>query len=177
MKKLMMTMIAAVMMSSAAFAQDNQKECKCSEKKADNTEMVKHRTDKMVKKYGLNDQQAAQLLEVNTKYSDKMEPRGQHHHPGKGRPPKDGKKMDKKTDGNTGATAQQPQESKRQELTEEQKAKFEAERKEHEATRQAYEGELQKIMTPEQFKNYQEDMKKHGDRGPRGPRPDKKDKQ
>mgnify|MGYP002626982802 CR=1 FL=1 len=123
MKKLMMTMIAAVMMSSAAFAQDNQKECKCSEKKADNTEMVKHRTDKMVKKYGLNDQQAAQLLEVNTKYSDKMEPRGQHHHPGKGRPPKDGKKMDKKTDGNTGATAQQTQESKRQELTEEQRSR------------------------------------------------------
>ncbi len=55
-------MIAAVLMSSAAFAQE-EKKCECKNcKKPDKTEMVKHRTDKFAKKYGLNDQQAASLL-------------------------------------------------------------------------------------------------------------------
>ena len=66
MKKMMMTMIAAVLMSSAAFAQE-EKKCECKCKQPDKTEMVKHRTDRVVKKYGLNDQQAASLLELNTK--------------------------------------------------------------------------------------------------------------
>ena len=160
----MMTLIAAVLMSSAAFAQDEKKECKCPEKKPDKTEMVKHRTDGMVKKFGLDENQAAQLLELNTKYADKMKPRGHHkHRPGAGRPPKDDKKIDNKTDANTGATAQQ-----------------EADRKQHDADRKAYEEELQKIMTADQYAAYQADMKKHGDRGPRGPRgprPEKKDKE
>ena len=42
----------------------------------------------------------------------------------------------------------------------------------------AYDEELQKIMTPEQYKNYKADMEKrrkegpHGPRGQRGPRPE-----
>ena len=171
MKKLMMTLIAAVLMSSAAFAQDEKKECKCPEKKPDKTEMVKHRTDGMVKKFGLDENQAAQLLELNTKYADKMKPRGHHkHRPGAGRPPKDDKKIDKKTDANTGATAQQEADRKQ----------HDADRKQHEADRKAYEEELQKIMTADQYAAYQADMKKNGDRGPRGPRgprPEKKDKE
>ena len=127
MKKMMMTMIAAVLMSSAAFAQE-EKKCECKNcKKPDKTEMVKHRTDKFAKKYGLNDQQAASLLELNTKYADKF-----------GGPP---------------------------ELTEEQKAKFEARRQEMEANRKAYETELKKILTADQFKQYEADMKNHKGHG------------
>ena len=64
-----MTMIAAVLMSSVAFAQE-EKKCECKNcKQPDKTEMVKHRTDRVVKKYGLNDQQAASLLELNTKWT------------------------------------------------------------------------------------------------------------
>ena len=165
MKKFMMTMIAAVLMSSAAFAQEEKKcECKCN-KKPDKTEMVKHRTDKIVKKYGLNDQQAASLLELNTKYADKFgAPRGRHHHHGM----KHGKKHENKTAANTGATPQQSRgDKKRPELTEEQKAKFEARRKEMEANRQAYETELKKIMTADQYKQYEADMKKHKGHGPK----------
>ena len=154
----MMTMMAAVMMSTAAFAQDckDGKECKCSGKKGDKTEMVKHRTDKMVEKYGLNDQQAAQLLDLNTKYADKLEPRGghRHHHgPKAGEGARD-KKEKPRTDAETGATAQPD-------------SKFEARPKEHEADRKAYEEELQKIMTAEQYEAYQADMKKHKGHGPK----------
>jgi len=171
MKKMMFMMMAALMMSMTAVAQDDKQDKK-PEKKFDKTEMIKHRTDQTAKKYNLNSDQTAQLLALNTKYADKFGPRG--HKPGKGRPPRGMKKSGEQTDANSGATA--PQEGKkRPEMTEEQKAKFEAERKAEMEARKAYDAELQKIMTADQFKQYQEDMKKQGDRKPRGKKPGKKD--
>lgn len=165
MKKMMMTMIAAVLMSSAAFAQE-EKKCECKCKQPDKTEMVKHRTDRVVKKYGLNDQQAASLLELNTKYADKFGgPRGHH---GKKHGMRHGKKHEGQADATTGATTPQPRgDKKRPELTEEQKAQFEARRQEMEANRKAYETELKKILTDDQFKQYEADMKKHKRHGHR----------
>ncbi len=161
----MMTMIAAVLMSSAAFAQE-EKKCECKCKQPDKTEMVKHRTDRVVKKYGLNDQQAASLLELNTKYADKFGgPRGHH---GKKHGMRHGKKHEGQADATTGATTPQPRgDKKRPELTEEQKAQFEARRQEMEANRKAYETELKKILTEDQFKQYEADMKKHKRHGHR----------
>ena len=161
----MMTMIAAVLMSSAAFAQE-EKKCECKCKQPDKTEMVKHRTDRVVKKYGLNDQQAASLLELNTKYADKFGgPRGHH---GKKHGMRHGKKHEGQADATTGATNPQPRgDKKRPELTEEQKAQFEARRQEMEANRKAYETELKKILTEDQFKQYEADMKKHKRHGHR----------
>lgn len=165
MKKMMMTMIAAVLMSSAAFAQE-EKKCECKCKQPDKTEMVKHRTDRVVKKYGLNDQQAASLLELNTKYADKFGgPRGHH---GKKHGMRHCKKHEGQADATTGATTPQPRgDKKRPELTEEQKAQFEARRQEMEANRKAYETELKKILTEDQFKQYEADMKKHKRHGHR----------
>ena len=165
MKKMMMTMIAAVLMSSAAFAQE-EKKCECKCKQPDKTEMVKHRTDRVVKKYGLNDQQAASLLELNTKYADKFGgPRGHH---GKKHGMRHGKKHEGQADATTGATNPQPRgDKKRPELTEEQKAQFEARRQEMEANRKAYETELKKILSEDQFKQYEADMKKHKRHGHR----------
>ncbi|MBQ5495082.1 MAG: DUF4890 domain-containing protein [Prevotella sp.] len=162
---MMMTMIAAVLMSSAAFAQE-EKKCECKCKQPDKTEMVKHRTDRVVKKYGLNDQQAASLLELNTKYADKFGgPRGHH---GKKHGMRHGKKHEGQADATTGATTPQPRgDKKRPELTEEQKAQFEARRQEMEANRKAYETELKKILTEDQFKQYEADMKKHKRHGHR----------
>ena len=86
----MITMMAALLISTSAVAQEESK-AQRPEKKFDKTEMVKHRTDETVKRYSLNDKQAKQLLELNNKYADKMGPRGgrPHHGPeGKpGRPP------------------------------------------------------------------------------------------
>lgn len=165
MKKMMMTMIAAVLMSSAAFAQE-EKKCECKCKQPDKAEMVKHRTDRVVKKYGLNDQQAASLLELNTKYADKFGgPRGHH---GKKHGMRHGKKHEGQADATTGATTPQPRgDKKRPDLTEEQKAQFEARRQEMEANRKAYETELKKILTEDQFIQYEADMKKHKRHGHR----------
>ena len=161
MKKLIMTMAAVVLMSASATAQ-NEKECKCKchEKKIDKTEMVKHRTDEMVKRYELNDQQAKQLLELNTKYADKMHPRGPHHGPKGGpRPPKadkDGKaqRPEPPKDGKDGK-AQRPEPPK-----DGKHGDHKAHHQQMAETMKAYDAELQKIMTPEQFKAYQADMQK-----------------
>lgn len=155
----MITLVAAALVSSAALAQD-KKEGQRPEKKFDKTEMVKHRTDETVKRYSLNSKQAAQLLELNTKYADKMGPRrggphGHHGHHGAGRPPKDGGKDMK------GQRPEPPKDGKRPELTEEQKQKMDARRKEMDATMKAYDTELQKILTPDQYKSYKADMEKH----------------
>lgn len=184
MKRIVMTLAAAVLMGSVAVAQDSEKKGQREGRKFDKTEMIKHRTDEVVKKYGLNDQQAARLLDLNTQYADKMGPgpRGGHRggRPGMGGPGHHGKDSLKarhahpETDGTTQASPQQPRDGqkpgKRPELTEEQKAKFEAQRKEREAAMQAYDAELQKIMTADQFKQYQADQKKHAQRGQRPPK-------
>lgn len=158
MKKLMMTMVAAVLMSATATAQ-NEGQDKRPEKKFDKTEMIKHRTDEMVKRYQLNDKQAKQLLDLNTKYADKMRPHGGPHHHGPkggpGRPPKDGKDV-------KGQRPEPPKDGKGPK----------ADRQQMEETMKAYDAELQKIMTADQFKAYQADMQKrrehHGPRNHQG---------
>ena len=157
MKQLLMTIVAAVMFSSAAMAQDQEK----GKKKE---EMAKHRTEKMVKDYDLNESQAAKLLELNTKYADKMRPhrgpRGPHGpHGMKGRRPEPPKGE---------MQGQRPEPP-----TKEMKAEMEKKRAEMEKEQKAYDAELQKILTPDQYKLYQHDMQKHRKGGPRpGPKPE-----
>jgi Spy/CpxP family protein refolding chaperone len=157
MKQLLMTIVAAVMFSSAAMAQDQEK----GKKKE---EMAKHRTEKMVKDYDLNESQAAKLLELNTKYADKMRP---HHGP-------------RGPHGPHGMKGQRPEPPKgdmkgeRPETpTKEMQAEMEKKRAEMEKEQKAYDAELQKILTPDQYKLYQHDMQKHRKGGPRpGPKPE-----
>lgn len=161
MKKLVMTMAAVVLMGSVAVAQESEKKGKRPERKFDKTEIVKHRTDEVVKKYGLSEKQAAQLLELNTQYAEKMGPgprRGHHHggRPGMGHPDHHGKDSLKarpvppRTDGTTQATPQAtPQ------------------HKEREAAMKAYEAELQKIMTAEQYEQYKSDRRHDRHQKPR----------
>ena len=154
MKQLLMTIVAAVMFSSAAMAQDQEK----GKKKE---EMAKHRTEKMVKDYDLNESQAAKLLERNTKYADKMRPhRGPHGpHGMKGQRPEPPK-------GDMKGERPEPP-------TKEMKAEMEKKRAEMEKEQKAYDAELQKILTPDQYKLYQHDMQKHRKGGPRpGPKPE-----
>lgn len=49
-------------------------------------------------------------------------------------------------------------------------SKMQERRKEMEATMKAYDAELKKIMTDDQYKSYQADQKKMREKGPRGPR-------
>lgn len=155
MKKMILAFVALISMT-AAQAQDNNNGKRPERPQMDRTEMVKHRTDDTVKKYGLDSNQAAKLLELNTKYADKMG-RGFGGRPG----------------GFGGQRGQRPQ---RPEMTEEMKQQMEAKRKEQAEAMKQYDAELQTILTPEQYKTYKEDqekrMKEGGRRGgrPRGDR-------
>ena len=90
MKKVIMTMMAALFISSAAFAQENKEQGKCCEqkceqfkccekkcgdkkdcdKKFDKKDFVKMQTEMTVKRYNLDEKQAAKLLDLNQKYAD-----------------------------------------------------------------------------------------------------------
>lgn len=156
MKKLIITLMAAALISATATAQKEDK-CKCPEKKFDKTEMAKHRTDDMVKEYKLSDKQAKQLLELNTKYADKMRP-PRHHGPKPGHGPKADEK---------GQRPEPPKDGQRPERPKD--GKHEAHHKQMQETMKAYEAELQKIMTPDQFKAYQSDMQNRHKHHPKAP--------
>lgn len=163
MKKLMMTMAAAILISATATAQ-NEEQGQRPEKKFDKTEMVKHRTDEMVKRYKLNDKQAKQLLDLNTKYADKMRPQG----PRPPRGPQGG--PDRPPQGDKDGNAQRPEPPKDGQHPDHHKdGEHQAHRQQMEETMKAYNAELQKIMTPDQFKAYQADMqKRHEHQGHQG---------
>ena len=164
MKQIIMTLAAALFISSTALAQeknDNRKQ-----------EMIKHRTERTVKEYNLNDKQAKQLLDLNTKYAGMMRPmhrhRGPGHHGMKGQrpePPKDMKDQ-----------RPEPPKDMNGEKPEPPKGDMKEMREKMEKDRKAYEEELQKIMTPEQYKNYKAAMEKRRMERPRGPR-DQRDPQ
>ena len=160
MKKILMTLAAAFIMSATAFAQGG-----FGGGQFDPEQMIKMRTDRTVEQYKLNADQAKQLLELNTKYNDRL--MGGFGRMGGGRR---GGGMGQ--GGGFGQGGQMP------ELTEEQRAQMEEARKKREEAQKEYDAELEKIMTPEQFKQYQEDQKNRRQRGgggfgggQRGPRP------
>ena len=144
MKQLMMTIAAMLFISSTALAQEKNDERK--------QEMIKHRTERTVKAYNLNEKQAKQLLELNTKYADMMRPRHHHggpdHHGMKGQRPEPPKDM-------KGKRPEPPKGDKK-----EMREKMEKDMK-------AYDEALQKIMTPSQYKSYKADMEKRRKEGPR----------
>lgn len=71
MKKMIMALATMMIVSTAAMAQGERPR---GGKKIDRTEMAKKRTDAIVKKYDLNEEQAQKVLELNTKYMGQMRP-------------------------------------------------------------------------------------------------------
>ena len=69
MKKLLLTMAAAFIMSATAFAQGG---FGGGQGQFDPEQMIQMRTDRTVEQYKLNADQAKQLLELNTKYNDRL---------------------------------------------------------------------------------------------------------
>ena len=156
-----MIMTAAVLMGTTAVAQDNRPQF-------DRTEMIKQRTDQMVEKYKLNETQAKQLLELNTKNADAMGPMMGMGRMGGGRP--GGMGGGRRGGGQAGQGGQgAPQMGGGGfQMTEEQRAQFEEMRKQREENQKKYDAELEKILTPEQFKSYQEDQKQQREQRRRG---------
>lgn len=129
-------------MATSAMAQDDASNGEKQERKFDQTEMIKKRTEGTAKKYGLNEEQTAKLLELNQKYASSMPgPRMRPGRPGEGgRPERDSVNRPKPT--------------------EDMKAKMDERRKKMEEDMAAYNKELQAIMTEDQYKSYQADMQK-----------------
>lgn len=68
MKRMILALAAFISLSSAVMAQDT-----CNRKKRlTREEMVKERTERTVKQYGLDAAQAAKLLVLNTEFADKQ---------------------------------------------------------------------------------------------------------
>ena len=144
MKKTILAIAAAMMMSANMMAQNTEVQQPRQPQQMARTEMIKQRTEMTAKEYGLNEEQSAKLLELNTQYADKIPmmggPRGQ-----RGQRPQAGEQrqrpqQDGQAEGQRGQRGQRPQ------------MNFEEMRKNMEE----YNAELQKIMTPEQYQKYQQ---------------------
>ncbi len=146
---MIMAVVAALMMGTAVMAQDDSQNTKRERRQFDQTEMAQKRTEQMVKKYGLSKEQADKLLELNKKYTPKMR---------FGRGDRGGNGGGQGVDGESAAT-------KRQQPTEEQKARMESRRKEMQEQMKAYEAGLKSILTPEQYTTYLADKQKRMQRG------------
>ena len=159
MKKMILAFIAFITVT-AVQAQENNAQGNSERRDTDRTEMTKRRTEDAVKKYGLNDDQAAKLLALNTKYADKMGP-------GRGGM-RGGRGMRPRPDFGNGQQGERPQ------MTDEQREQFAKARQERQEATKQYEAELQQILTPEQYKAYQADQeamrKNFGRRGQDGQR-------
>lgn len=155
MKKIVLALAAALMMSTSMQAQENNDNRE--RRQYDPEKMVEKRTEQTVKAYNLNEKQAAQLLELNKKYMGKM-----GHRPNRmGRP-----------DGNHKRPEGQPQ--AKRDTTKAPRMHQGGDRKQFMENMKAYDEELQKIMTEEQYKAYKADMEKRRQQGPRGQRRERK---
>ena len=164
MKQTLLSIAALLLLSTAAMAQNGQGQ-RPNGQRLDRTEMIQRRTDGVVKKYGLNEEQAKQLLSLNTKYADQMGPRGGR---GGGQGMRDGQRRQRPEGGDSlrqqrpqrpqGEAGQRPQGQRGPQMGGQMNEQM-----------KAYNEELQKILTPEQYKAYQADqeerMRQFGQRG------------
>ena len=140
MKKIMLTMIAAMTMS-LAMAQNPSDGRPKNRPEPMTLEQI---TTQMQRKLGLNDEQYAKVKALNEKYADILKRPAM-----RGMRPNGFGNMD---------NGERPQ------MTEEMKNMME----EHRTKRLAYENELKSILSTSQYTTYQNMMPKRGHRGPEG---------
>ena len=163
-----------------------EKPCKeqCCESKGkckDKAEMVRCQTQRMVEKYGLNEEQAARLQALNEEYAGKlpkpgMRGPGMRPGPGKHGPrPEGGPGMGPRPEGGF-----KPKEGERPQMTEEQKAARKAAMEkrheemkkifeEREKAQAEYDAALKEILTRKQFKAYMKERENRQEHRP-GPK-------
>lgn len=160
MKKLVLTMIAMVTMSLSAMAQDTAQ----VRRQFNPEQMAKMRTDAVVKKYGLNDDQAKKLLELNTRFAGKIRPMG----------PMGGQRR-----GGQRMQGDRPQRMNPDSLRAQGQRRGQGQRgggfnrEEMQKNMEDYNNELKSILTPEQYEAYQKDEQQNRRQfnGPRRERP------
>ena len=167
MKKILLTIVAGMMMTANVMAQEaNQNNPE--RRQMDPKEMVKQRTEQTVKQYGLSEEQAAKLLDLNTRFMGKipMGPMGGQRM-GQGRRPQ----------GQMGQIGQMPQRPQRPQNDSVQGRRPQmgqmgqmGNREEMRKNMETYEAELKTILTEEQYQAYTKDQQNRF-QGQRGQRP------
>ncbi len=169
MKRLTLLMIVALLMGGMVMAQQNRRDDKKSDPKA----RAERMTERMVKEYSLNDTQKKQLFEANLALTEKMGDRPMHHRRAdmrKGKNESDScccAKAGHRKDGKFNK-----KDGKRPQLTDEQRAQMKAgmekQREEMKVARTAYDTQLQKIMTKDQYAAYTKNMKERKEQAASG---------
>lgn len=159
MKKVILSFVALVAFSIVSLAQDFNGQ---RPQRMDRTEMIKRRTQQMVEKYGLNDEQAAALQALNEKTTPEM---GRNGGP---RPERNDsvQPRQRRNDGNVERGNRGERGMNRGGQRGGQRGGMGFGRRNMEE----YNNELQKIMTPEQYQKYTDDMKQMRERFGQGRR-------
>lgn len=153
MKTTIMAIAAAMMMSATAMAQDNQAQGQ-RPRRMDRTEIIKARTDYMVKEYGLNEQQAQKLQALNTEYAEKLPMMRRQRQQGQA-----GQRQRPQRQEGQAGQGQRPQRQPGDTLRRGQRGQGQRTQVNPEEMRKnmdAYNAELEKIMTAEQYAKYKE---------------------
>lgn len=165
MKKVILSLVALVAFSIVSLAQDFNGQ---RPQRMDRTEMIKRRTQQMVERYGLNDEQAAALQALNEKTTpemgrnggprpernDSVQPRQRRNNGNVERGQRNGNREERGGNMNRGG----------QRGGQRGGMGFGGRNMEE------YNNELQKIMTPEQYQKYTDDMKQMRERFGQGRR-------
>lgn len=149
MKKILLTLVMALATTGMALAQqDDNKE---RGQRPDPAQMAQRMTEQMAQRYGLDDKQQASLLELNKQYASKM-PMMRGGRPG-GRPDMRGDRPGGMRRDSTMAPRPRPSKEEMEKRMQEMKANSEA-----------YNAEVKKILTTDQYKKFTEDQEKRGRR-------------
>lgn len=145
MKKYLLALVLLFSLSNVCvMAQENN-----GRKKMDKSELIQKQTERMAERYGLDENQTKELLDLNTQYSDKMF---------MGRRVGQGNGMHRNGSMNKDSLLVKERPSKEQ---------IEEMMKKRTEELEAYKSGLKKIMTDAQYSKYEEDMKNMMQRRPR----------
>ena len=144
MKKMVLTIMAAFIMTNVAMSQENKVE---GRKQMTETEMAEHRTERMAKKFGLNEEQKAKLLQLNKEFAGKMPGRGF------GRPQR------------MGRPSETPKREVRPDSLDKKHMIERVNPQEMRKNIEAYDSQLKNILNEQQFKDYMSEREKMMKRG------------
>ena len=163
MKKILLTIVAGMLMTANVMAQEANQN-RPERRQMDPKEMVKQRTNETVEKYKLSEEQAAKLLELNTKYMGKIPMGPMAGMRGQGRRPQ----------GQMGQMPQRPQRPQNDTVQGRRPQMGQmgqmGNREEMRKNMEAYNAELKTILTEEQYQAYTKDQQNRF-QGQRGQRP------
>ncbi|MCR4810520.1 MAG: DUF4890 domain-containing protein [Prevotella sp.] len=181
MKKTMMALVAAVMMSANMTAQTDEQTQSPQQPTMDKEQMIKERTEQMVKEYGLNEDQAEKLLVLNTEFAEKLPPMMGRGPQGMRRPdPFEARPQRQEGRRQAGEGRIQREETRRQAPDSMRMGRMRHQmgerpgmnREEMRKVMDEYQAGVEKIFTEEQFKKYKDNMQQRrrpmGQRGRRG---------